>query len=156
LYAGSGERRQADSTAADPHGLRMLQALELENKQFTGGGAVRRMAAGHAFDLQQHAQYADGANQFTVLWVEHQARNNLGPTGGALKAVLSKLSAMASPGDVASLLDGQLEAGTYRNTFACARSSVAIVPPATAARQAGSALGPQTALVVGLPDSVAT
>lgn len=156
LYDGSGERRYADSTAADPHGLRMLQALELENKQFTGAGAVRRMAAGHAFNLLQHEHYADGANQFTVLWVEHEARNNLGPAGGALTALLSKLSAVASLSDVASLLDGQLEAGTYRNTFACARTSVAIVPLATAARVASSALGPQTALVVGLPDSVAT
>ncbi|MEF2269916.1 type VI secretion system tip protein TssI/VgrG [Janthinobacterium sp. LS2A] len=156
LYDGSGERRHADSAAADPHGLRMLQALELENKQFTGAGAVRRMAAGHAFELLQHEQYAGGANQFTVLWVEHEARNNLGPAGGALTTLLSKLSTVASLGDVASLLAGQLEAGTYRNTFACARTSVAIVPLATAARQASSALGPQTALVVGLPDSVAT
>ncbi|PJC98216.1 type VI secretion system tip protein VgrG [Janthinobacterium sp. BJB1] len=156
LYDGAGERRHADSTAAGPRGLRMLQALELENKQFTGGGAVRRMAAGYAFDLLQHEHYPDGANQFTVLWVEHQARNNLGPAGGALTTVLSKLSKIASLGDVASLLDGQLEAGTYRNTFGCVRTSVAIVPRATAACQASSALGPQTALVVGLPDSVAT
>ena len=156
LYDGAGERRHADNAAADPHGLRMLQALELENKQFTGAGAVRRMAAGHAFDLLQHEHYAGDAGQFTVLWVEHQARNNLGPAGGALATVLSKLAAVASLAGVASLLDRQLEAGTYRNTFGCARTSVAIVPRATAARQASSALGPQTALVVGLPDSVAT
>lgn len=156
LYDGAGERRHADSAAADPHGLRMLQALELENKQFTGAGAVRRMAAGHAFELLQHEHYAGGANQFTVLWVEHHARNNLGPAGGALTAVLSKLAAVASLADVADLLDSQLEAGTYRNTFGCARASVAIVPRATAARQASSAPGPQTALVVGLPDSLAT
>lgn len=156
LYDGAGERRHADHAAADPHGLRMLQALELENKQFTGAGAVRRMAPGHAFELLQHEHYAGGANQFTVLWVEHQARNNLGPAAGALATMLSKLAAVTSLAGVASLLDSQLEAGTYRNSFGCARTSVAIVPRATAARQASTALGPQTALVVGLPDSVAT
>lgn len=156
LYDGAGERRHADSAAADPHGLRMLQALELENKQFTGAGAVRRMAAGHAFELLQHEHYAGGANQFTVLWVEHHARNNLGPAAGTLTTILSKLAAVTNLADVANLLDSQLEAGTYRNTFGCARASVAIVPRATAERQTSSALGPQTALVVGLPDSVAT
>lgn len=128
LYDGTGERRHADSAAADPHSLRMLQALELNNKQFDGAGAVRRMAAGHAFNLLQHEHYAAGANHFTTLWVEHRARNNLGLAGSALAAVLSTLS---DPACMAGMVAGEIEAGTYRNTF----DSVAIVPRApTAAR----------------------
>ncbi|KAB8060132.1 type VI secretion system Vgr family protein [Janthinobacterium violaceinigrum] len=156
VYDGAGERRHADRAAADPHGARMLQALELENKQFDGAGAVRRLAAGHAFRLLQHEQYADGANQFNVLWVEHQARNTAGPAGGGLTGALSRLAKVASLDGVADWIAGQIEAGTYRNTFGCVRSSVAIVPRATAERAPAVALGPQTALVVGLADSVAT
>jgi hypothetical protein len=49
-----------------------------------------------------------------------------------------------------------IEAGTYRNSFGCVREAVAIVPRAIAAPQAATALGPQTAIVVGAPGAVAT
>ncbi|WP_156484147.1 type VI secretion system Vgr family protein, partial [Janthinobacterium agaricidamnosum] len=80
LYDGSGERHHADYGAADPHCELMLQALELNNKTFDGAGSVRRLAAGHAFRLGQHASHADGADSFTVLWVRHEAHNNLPQT----------------------------------------------------------------------------
>jgi type VI secretion system secreted protein VgrG len=137
IYDGSGERIASDRGAADPHSVLMLQALELDNKAFEGAGAVRRLAAGHVFHLTQHERYPAGDNAFTVLWVCHEARNNFqtGIAGGAQAGVGN---------------------GTYRNTFGCVRDVVAIVPRATAAPHPSTALGPQTAIVVGLADSVST
>jgi type VI secretion system secreted protein VgrG len=137
IYDGSGERIATASGAADQHSQLMLQALEMENKLFDGAGAVRRLAAGHAFQLTQHERYPEGENGFTVLWVQHAARNNFqaGIADGARRVV---------------------EDGTYRNTFACARDVVGIVPPKTAEPHACTAPGPQTAIVVGLADGVAT
>ncbi|MET0981779.1 MAG: type VI secretion system Vgr family protein, partial [Telluria sp.] len=136
VYDGSGERIASDRRAADTHSGLMLQALEMENKVFEGAGAVRRLAAGHAFTLTRHDRYPDGENAFTVLWVRHDARNNFrtGIAGG----------------------EGGVENGTYRNTFACLREAVAIVPAMTSAPYQVTAPGPQCALVVGLGDSVAT
>jgi type VI secretion system secreted protein VgrG len=136
-YHGDGERRFADAAMAGLRSERFLQAHEQGNKVFTGGGAVRQLAAGHAFQLTQHSHYADGANRFTVLAVDHAGRNNL-------EAALSSLSA------------GGLERGTYRNTFTCVRDSVAIVPQPLASPGATRAFGSQTALIVGLPDAIAT
>ncbi|WEM94229.1 type VI secretion system Vgr family protein [Telluria mixta] len=137
VYDGAGERIATDAGAADLHSRLMLQALELDNKLFEGEGAARRLAAGHAFTLTQHDRYPDGDNAFKVLWVEHEARNNVGA-------------------QIAAVDRGGVEPGTYRNRFGCVRDAVAIVPHATALPQPHTALGPQTALVVGLPDSVAT
>ncbi|WP_426101386.1 type VI secretion system Vgr family protein, partial [Massilia sp. TSP1-1-2] len=135
IYDGSGERIASDSGAADPHSALMLQALELENKVFEGAGAVRRLAAGHAFTLSQHERYPDAA--FTVLSVRHEARNNF-------------------QSQVKGAADTGVEAGTYRNTFACVRDVVAIVPRMMADPHTSTALGPQTALVVGLGDAIST
>ena len=137
VYDGAGECIATDSGAAEWHSRLMLQALELDNKLFEGEGAVRRLAAGHAFALMQHDRYSDGENAFKVLWVEHEARNNVG--------------AQIATADVVGV-----EPGTYRNRFACVRDAVPVVPHATALPNPHTALGPQTALVVGLPDSVAT
>jgi type VI secretion system secreted protein VgrG len=137
LYDGSGERIESSSEAARQHSRLMLQALELDNKVFEGTGAVRRLAAGHLFQLSQHERYPEGENAFTVLWVEHEARNNFqtGIVG-------------ASPAGV--------ENGTYRNRFACVRDAVALVPRAMTAPHPATAPGPQTALVVGLANAVST
>ncbi len=134
IYDGSGERIASDSGVADPHSGLMLQALELDNKIFEGGGAVRRLASGHGFALTQHERYPDGA--FTVLSVDHEARNNF----------QSQIATNS----------GGLEGGTYRNTFTCVRDVVAIVPRMMASPQLSTALGPQTALVVGMGDAVST
>lgn len=141
IYDGSGERIASGIDtghgAADPHSLLMLQALELRNKVFEGGGAMRRLAPGHSFQLTQHERYADGANRFKVLWVEHEARNNID----------ARIKAGADFG---------VEAGTYHNQFGCVRETVAIVPEAMAAPHAATALGPQTAIVVGLAGAIST
>ncbi|XLZ73123.1 type VI secretion system Vgr family protein [Massilia sp. SR12] len=133
VYDGSEERSYTASGAADGHSLLMLQALELGNKLFTGEGSARRLAAGSNFALTAHERF-DG-DEFTTLWVEHEARNNFTP---ALKA---------GPG---------VAPGTYRNRFASLRAAVPLVPAATAQRLQGAALGAQTALVVGLPGSANT
>lgn len=137
IYDGSGERIGSDSGAADPHSLLMLQALELKNKVFEGAGAVRRVAAGYAFQLTQHDRYPKGDNAFKVIWVRHEARNNF-DTG------------------IVGALQAGVENGTYRNTFGCVRDVVAIVPSLTSLPHKNTALGPQTAIVVGLANSVAT
>jgi type VI secretion system secreted protein VgrG len=137
LYDGSGERIVSERSAADAHSELMLQALELENKQFEGTGAARRLAAGHAFNLTQHDRYPEGDNSFTVLWVRHEARNNF-DTG------------------IAQAARAGIENGTYRNTFGCVRDTVAIVPALTAEPLTITAPGAQCARVVGLTDSVST
>jgi type VI secretion system secreted protein VgrG len=137
VHDGSGERRHADGAAAQMHSELVLQAFELDNKRFSGAGAVRQMAPGHAFQLTQHERYGDGEDRFTVLWVGHEARNNFDP-------------ALASAGQQ------QLEGGTFRNTFGCVREAVAIVPGAITARGGIGAMGSQTALVVGLPGAIST
>ena len=137
LYDGSGERIATERGAADTHSELMLQALELGNKVFDGSGAVRRMAAGHAFFLSQHDRYPDGENAFKVLSVRHQARNNF-RTG------------------VAGAVSAGVEHGTYRNVFSCMREVVPLVPCLTVAPHRITAPGPQCALVVGLADAVST
>lgn len=132
MYDGSGERRYADGAAAQMHSELALQSHELANKHFAGAGAVRELAAGHAFQLTQHERYGD--EHYTVLWVEHEARNNFDPA-------------------LARAKHHQLENGTYRNSFGCVREAVAIVPDPVPPR---TAMGSQTALVVGLQGAVAT
>lgn len=135
VHDGSGERRHVDGAAAQMHSELVLQAFELDNKQFAGAGAVRAMAPGHAFQLTQHERFGD--ERYAVLWVEHEARNNVGPA-----------LASASP--------QRLENGTYRNSFGCVRDTVAIVPPAINARLPPRTMGSQTALVVGMPGAIST
>lgn len=137
LYDGSGERIFSERAAADAHSELMLLALEQDNKLFEGSGAVRRLAAGHAFRLTQHERYPDGENAFTLLSVWHEARNNV-ETG------------------IAGASSSRVENGTYRNLFACVRAAVPLVPRLTAAAHPTTAPGPQCALVVGLADAVST
>lgn len=136
VFDGSGERIASDRSAADRHSGLMLQALEMENKLFEGGGAARRLAAGQVFRLTRHDRYPGGENAFAVLWVRHDARNNF-RTG------------------IAGATEG-VEHGSYRNRFGCVREAVAIVPALSAAPHRATAPGPQCALVVGLMDAVAT
>ncbi|MET0856081.1 MAG: type VI secretion system Vgr family protein [Telluria sp.] len=134
MHDGSGERRYANGMAAQAHSAMVLQSHELDNKQFEGAGAVRQMAAGHAFQLTQHERY--GHERYTVMWVVHEARNNFDPA-------------------LARASQHELQNGIYRNSFGCVREAAAIIPAAIRARS-NIAMGSQTALVVGLPGAVAT
>ena len=137
VYDGSGERIASGSGVPGSHSQLMLQALEMENKIFEGASAARRLAAGHAFALSQHERYDGNDALFKVLWVRHEARNNY------------QSQIKGAPQDT-------IEAGTYRNEFGCVRTTVALVPRASAAAHATTALGPQCALIVGLADSIST
>ncbi|MEO5795094.1 MAG: contractile injection system protein, VgrG/Pvc8 family, partial [Rhodoferax sp.] len=165
IFDGSGERHLADAAQASTHVRLQLQALELGRQTFQGTGAVRQLAAGHSFALTQHDSYAEDGTQnaFTVLRIEHAAVNNL--QAGMLDVLSIKTassayatSASSSTFDSNQSLTDQdalanldnLAPGTYRNRFSAVRQSVPIVPRATAQRRAPTALGPQTALVVGL------
>ncbi|TCV90684.1 type VI secretion system Vgr family protein [Sulfurirhabdus autotrophica] len=138
VYNGSGERYFTNTSDADQHSDLTLQALESFNKTFSGAGAVRQLTAGHAFHLTQHEHYPLGTNEFTVLWVEHDAANNL----DASVATLSTLN--------------NLERGTYRNRFSSVRESVPLVPSAMVNRRAPTATGAQVALVVGMENAPLT
>lgn len=153
VHDGSGAERFADGDAAERQARLTLAALELGNKSFHGAGSVRRLAAGHVFTLAQHDHYPPGNDAFTVLWVEHEGANNLDAHNSAAAAALS-----GGLGDTfsSSGISAPLQRGTYRNSFGCVREAVPIVPPATAACFPPTAPGPQTALVVGLPDAVLT
>ena len=131
-HNGSGERRHFGKNAPDLHAERMLQAFELDNKMFSGAGAVRQLAAGHTFQLTQHSHFEGDC--FVVMSVQHAGRNNVDTAikrGGA---------------DV-------LRDATYRNTFTCVRDSVTIVPRPPACKIAH---GTQPAMVVGLQNAVVT
>jgi type VI secretion system secreted protein VgrG len=143
VYQGAAERLYTDANHADQHSELHLQALSLDNKTFAGAGAVRSLAAGAAFSLSQHAHYPEGENTFTVLSVSHAATNNF--TTGLSATGLSEIQQAS-----------QLERGIYRNTFTCVRNTVPLVPPLTAMRRRPTALGAQSALVVGLADATLT
>ena len=120
-----------------------LAAFELDNKTYCGSGAVRSFSAGQSFSLSGHPDFAPDEyitprakadNQLCLLWVEHEAANNLEP---GMKALLGTT---------------QVERGSYRNRFACVAAHVQIVPhPLPRPR-----IGPQTALVVGIADEPIT
>jgi type VI secretion system secreted protein VgrG len=155
VFDGSGERRFAAPALAQAHSQRVLGALELGNKAFTGRGAVRQMAAGHRFTLTKHEHYPEGSNAFTVLSVRHAAINNLNTNVAASPLQVSQASPDGA-GTTHTALLATLERGTYRNTFTCVRQTVPILPAALAQRSAPTVLGTQTALVVGLPEATLT
>ncbi|MFZ6648929.1 type VI secretion system Vgr family protein [Undibacterium sp. TJN25] len=138
IYDGASEQQYLNGESAARQSELMLRAMELNNKLFAGGGAVRQLAAGYAFTLTQHDSYGPGEDEFTVLSVDHAATNNL-------------------DAGMASLLESNgLERGTYRNTFTCLRKAVPIVPALSAMRRTPTALGAQIALVVGLEGAPVT
>ncbi|HEY4317380.1 MAG TPA: type VI secretion system Vgr family protein [Herbaspirillum sp.] len=166
VYDGAGERDFATAEQARLHAQLALQALEMGNKTFDGAGAVRQLAPGHAFALTGHDRYPDGENSFKVLQVSHAAINNfdagvasllssLARPASALAQQTATPSAARSAFGRGNVLE-DLESGTYRNTFTAIREAVAILPPALAQRSAPTAVGPQTALVTGLPETAAT
>jgi type VI secretion system secreted protein VgrG len=148
VFDGSGERQLQDADHASRQARWMQQALALDSVTFHGESAVRQLQPGFSFQLTQHDGYAEdgSSNAFKVLQVTHVAVNNLdigiGSAGG-----LSGLLAGMSAGT---------ETGTYSNHFSCVQTTVPIVPLAAARPMRATALGPQTAIVVGLPDTAVT
>ncbi|UIN21253.1 type VI secretion system Vgr family protein [Herbaspirillum frisingense] len=143
VYDGSGQQHFADQAAAAAHAQLVLQAMEMQNKRFEGAGAVRQLAAGSRFTLLQHERYPEGENDFKVLRVRHEARNNVSAN---ITRVLGEAGGTLFGGS-----DETLKAGTYRNSFTVIRASVPMVPAAIAERLKPTARGTQTALVTGVP-----
>lgn len=168
VYKVAAERWFNDGAQADLHSELHLHALSLHNKQFSGAGGARALLAGHAFNLSQHDQYAEGNNRFTVISVQHAATNNfvhgvvdtfahtLMATAASLLAVTDGATGYSLENKAApkpSFNIAQLERGIYRNRFSCVRDGVPIVPTPTALRHHSIAMGAQIALVVGLSNA---
>lgn len=130
--------RFAAAGHADLEARSRLDALRLPHTLHRGAGSARQLAAGAAFTLTQHPGFAGEA--FVPLTVEHRAVNNLGSGIAAL---------LGQPADAAAALDR----GSYRNRFLAVPAATPIVP---LPRTKPHLHGPQTATVVGLPDSAVT
>lgn len=120
------------TSAHDTAELR-LDALRLPARLHAGAGSGRGLAPGFAFTLTAHPDLGGAA--FVPLAVEWTAANNLGS-------------------DAVRLLETpEIEHGSCRNRFVCVPAGTPIVPQFVARP---TAPGPQTARVVGLPDSRVT
>ncbi|MCX7277531.1 MAG: type VI secretion system Vgr family protein, partial [Burkholderiales bacterium] len=144
VFDGSGERQLQDADHANRQARWMQQALALDSVTFHGEGAVRQLQPGFSFQLTQHDSYAEdgSSNAFKVLCVTHAAVNNLD-------------IGISNAGGLSGLL-ANMPAGTYSNHFSCVQTTVPIVPLAAAQPARPTAPGPQTAIVVGLPDTAVT
>lgn len=143
-YDYDGHGRHPDDATAEQLASRGLQAHEARALQFEGGGTARQMLPGHVFALTQHDRYAQGdaapgdelgGNQYTLLWVEHEAANNLGSQAA---------QALDTP---------DLEHGAYRNNFGAQPAAAALLPAWRARPTAPEGV---TALVVTAQDASVT
>lgn len=134
IHDASRPYRFEDSAAAQLRTDLALAAYEARYRRFAGDGSVRQLAEGNLFTLSQHADYLADDARFTVLAVDHHGANNLGAQAAEL------------------LGSTDVESGTYRNHLLAQPARQPIVPLPIAKPLAR----PQTALVVGLPDSVLT
>lgn len=143
-YDYDGHGRHPDDAAAEQLANRGLQAHEARALRFEGGGSARQMMPGHVFALTQHDRYAQGAgaagdelggNRYTLLWVEHEAANNLGSQAAQ------------------ALAASDLEHGAYRNDFTAQPAAAALLPAWRARPTAPEGV---TALVVTAQDASIT
>ncbi len=125
-YDGAGAYRYENDTHAQRAATLALQAQEQLGLRFEGEGSARGLLPGQTFDLVEHAALDGG---YTVLRVEHEATNNLGAQAARL------------------LGRSELGKGSYRNRLLAQPADVPVLP---AFVRRPTALGPQTALVVGL------
>ncbi|WP_223246905.1 type VI secretion system Vgr family protein, partial [Sulfuriferula thiophila] len=137
-YIDTGNAQFANITEADTWANNQLLSLAFDEAKFHGQGAVRRLMPGYGFDLTGHDSLGAAGNTFTVTAVTHEAINNLG----------------AGFNHATALHDA--EDGTYRNRFTAVPASTALMPAAATQLPQPTARGAQTALVVGLPDSITT
>ena len=147
-----------------------MQSLDAARKRFVGEGTVRTLAPATTFTLQEHAEHDAGflstgstENQFVVLGVVHEARNNLGADAQAgLKRLLGDavLGALAAAGGGEGQANAS-DAPLYRARLTAQRHSVPVRAPLRGVD--GRLLHPrpvvhgaQTAVVVGLGEPVHT
>ncbi|TFV95239.1 type VI secretion system tip protein VgrG [Oxalobacteraceae bacterium OM1] len=126
-YAPQVPYYASDMAALERYATRRQQAADLAGKQFSGQGVVRTLTAGTWFELREHPlhdQDDPDDRQFVVTELQFTAVNNLRPE------------------------DGNQEA-PYTNRFTAVRRRVPLMPQYTDRHAKPTALGPQTALVVG-------
>ncbi|WPG36664.1 type VI secretion system Vgr family protein [Variovorax sp. EBFNA2] len=131
-YDGAGAQRYADSATAARRAEQQLVAFESRIKRYGGAGSVRQLGAGERFTLTQHDRYE--GRKFLALRVRHEAANNLGAQAAQV------------------LEAGELEKGSYRNSFEAQPADAQVVPlwrPKPTAPEA------MVALVVGADDDEA-
>ncbi|WP_167395076.1 type VI secretion system Vgr family protein [Variovorax boronicumulans] len=131
-YDGTGAQRYTDSATAARRAEQQLVAFESRIKCYGAAGSVRQLGAGERFTLTQHDRY-DG-RKFLALRVRHEAANNLGAQAAQV------------------LEAGELEKGSYRNSFEAQPAEAQVVPlwrPKPTAPEA------MVALVVGGDDDEA-
>ena len=107
-YDGTGAQRYADSATAARRAEQQLVAFESRIKRYGAAGSVRQLGAGERFTLTQHDRY-DG-RKFLALRVRHEAANNLGAQAAQV------------------LEAGELEKGSYRNSFEAQPAEAQVVP----------------------------
>ena len=128
-YNGAGSQRYANNAAAARRAENQLVAFESRIKRYNAGGSVRQLGAGERFTLTQHDRYE--GQKFVTLRVRHEAANNLGAQAAQV------------------LEAGELEKGSYRNSFEAQPAEAQIAPiwrPKPTAPEA------MVALVVGADD----
>ena len=133
VYQGQRTERFADASQADARldvmAQRELAARQGPQQRFDAESNVRHLIEGARFTLAEH--FSEGGHAFTVLTVEHQAANNLGP---------ELARHLGTP---------ELEHGSYRNRFSALSAASPLLPHP---RPKPIAPGMQTAIVVGTPD----
>ncbi|MGJ7530015.1 type VI secretion system Vgr family protein [Variovorax sp. GB1P17] len=131
-YDGAGAQRYADSAAAGRRAEQQLVAFESRIKRYGAAGSVRQLGAGERFTLTQHDRFE--GQKFLVLRVRHEAANNLGAQAAQV------------------LEAGELEKGSYRNSFEAQPAEAQVVPHWRPKPTAPEAM---VALVVGADDEEA-
>jgi type VI secretion system secreted protein VgrG len=131
-YDGAGSQRYASNAAAARRAENQLVAFESRIKRYSAGGSVRQLGAGERFTLTQHDRYQ--GQKFVTLRVHHEAANNLGAQAAQV------------------LEAGELEKGSYRNSFEAQPAEAQIAPVWRPKPTAPEAM---VALVVGADDDEA-
>ncbi|WP_155403781.1 type VI secretion system Vgr family protein, partial [Variovorax paradoxus] len=131
-YDGAGSQRYANNAAAARRAENQLVAFESRIKRYSAASSVRQLGAGKRFTLTQHDRYE--GKKFVALRVHHEAANNLGAQAAQV------------------LEAGELEKGSYRNSFEAQPAEAQIAP---IWRPKPTAPDATVALVVGADDDEA-
>jgi type VI secretion system secreted protein VgrG len=135
---------------------RQLQAFDAERLRFEGVGTVRTLAPATRFALYDHPRHA--GDEFVVLSVHHEARNNLRADAQAgLQHLLGLGTWLSGRSAVRAAAGAQAQAApVYQARFTAQPAQVPVRPAPQALTTHPPLGGLQTALVVGLQDPLHT
>lgn len=144
-----GQYMYEDSSQGERLAHNALAAQRVRQSYHVGEGTVRSLAAGQRFTLENHWAPSQGAgNEFVVIAIWHEARNNFNEDLGRLaKEALGPVS--------------DAQADFYRNRFEAIATGIEFRPSTVNGHGARihprpTVQGAQTALVVGTSDPVRT